>query len=394
MDIERLRAETPGCANVVHLNNAGAALMPAPVLEAVVGHLRREAEIGGYEAKMEADARLEAVYDSVAALLNAGRDEIALVDNATRAFDLAFQALPLRDGDVVLTSTVDYPSNYLAYLCRQREIAIEVRVVPEAESGEVSLDALAEILREPRVRVVTLTHVPTQSGLLQPAVEVGRLAREAGAWYLLDATQSAGQLPLDVQAIGCDALAATGRKFLRGPRATGFLYVRGERLPEMHPAVVDVHGATWTGPDSYEMAPTARRFEIWEQYFAGNLGLGVAVDYALAVGPDAIWGRVHRLAESLRERLRSVPGVHLQDRGAERCGIVSLTVDGCEAPEVRARLATHQPRINVSTSSINSARLDFPTRGLTQTVRASVHYYNTEAELDTFATAVERLAGR
>jgi len=391
MDIERLRAETPGCANVIHLNNAGAALMPAPVLEAVVGHLRREAEIGGYEAKMEADAQLAVVYDSVATLLNAGRDEIALVDNATRAFDLAFQALPLRDGDVVLTTTVDYPSNYLAYLCRQREIAIEVQVVPEAESGEVSLDALAEMLREPRVRVVTLTHVPTQSGLVQPAVDVGRLAREAGVWYLLDATQSVGQMPIDVQAIGCDALAATGRKFLRGPRATGFLYVRGARLPELHPAVVDVHGATWTGPDSYEMAPTARRFEIWEQYFAGNLGLGAAVDYALAVGPDAIWGRVRGQAESLRERLRSIPGVHLQDRGAERCGIVSLTVDEYEAPEVRARLAAHQPRINVSTSSINSARLDFPMRGLTQTVRASVHYYNTEAELDAFVTAIERV---
>jgi cysteine desulfurase/selenocysteine lyase len=391
MDIDRLRAETLGCANVVHLNNAGAGLMPRPVLDAITGHLQREAEIGGYEARAEASERLEAVYDSVALLLNAHRDEIAIVDNATRAFDLAFQALPLRDGDVVLTTTVDYPSNYLAYLCRRREVEIEVRIVPESPTGEVSLDALAAMLRDPRARVVSLTHVPTQSGLLQPAEAVGRLAREAGCWFLLDATQTVGQMPIDVQSLCCDMLAATGRKFLRGPRATGFLYVRQDRLPDMQPAVVDVHSATWTGPDSYDIAPTARRFEIWEQYFAGNLGLGAAIDYALATGIDRIWHRVQPMAARLRERLSAIPGVHLHDRGAEQCAIVSFTMDGYEPPQIREYLAAHHPRINVSTSSITSARLDFPTRGLTQTVRASPHYYNTDAELDEFVEAIAGL---
>ena len=391
MDIDRLRAETPGCANAIHLNNAGAALMPQPVIDATIGHLRREAEIGGYEARDEAADRLEAVYDSIAALINCHRDEVAIVDNATRAFDLAFGALPLRPGDVVLTTTVDYPSNYMAYLCRRREVEIEVRVVPEAPTGEVSLEALAEMLRDPRDRVVSLTHVPTQSGLLQPAAAVGRLAREAGVFFLLDATQTVGQMPIDVEALGCDALAATGRKFLRGPRATGFLYVRRERLAEMHPAVVDVHGATWTGHDSYEIVPTARRFEVWEQYFAGNLGLGAAVDYALAIGLEPIWARVQALAAGLRHRLAALPGVAMHDRGAEQCGIISLTVAGWEPPRLRDALWSWRPRINVNTSTVNSARLDYPARGLTQTVRASVHYYNTEAELDTFVEALDDL---
>jgi selenocysteine lyase/cysteine desulfurase len=227
---------------------------------------------------------------------------------------------------------------------------------------------------------------------VQPAEAAGRLAREAGCWFLLDATQTVGQIPIDVQKLDCDVLAATGRKFLRGPRATGFLYVRRDRLPEMHPAVVDVHSATWTGPDSYEIAPTARRFEIWEQYFAGNLGLGVAVDYALAIGIDPIWQRVQPMAGHLRRRLADIPGLTVQDRGSEQCAIVSFTLDGLDPPEIRGRLAVHNPRINVSTSSINSARLDFPQRGLTQTVRASVHYYNTDAELDQFVEAIARLA--
>jgi cysteine desulfurase / selenocysteine lyase len=397
LDVARLRADTPGTANVIHLNNAGAGLMPRPVLDALLGHLEREAAIGGYEARAEADARLERVYDSIATLINAGRDEIAIVDNATRAFDLAFQALPLRDGDAVVTTTLDYPSNYIGYLRRKQDVAIDVRVVPETETGELSLDALARMVRDPRVRVVSLTHVPTQSGLVQPAVEVGRLAREAGCWYLLDATQSVGQMPVDVEAIGCDALATTGRKFLRGPRATGFLYVRRERLPDLSPTMADVRGATWTSADAYELRPDARRFEIWEQYFAGNLGLGAAVDYALATGIEPIWERIQALATALRHDLGAIAGVAVHDRGRQQCGIVSLTVAGLSAAEVRDRLAAHEPRINVSTSSVTSAVLDFPVRGLTQTVRASVHAYNTEDELAAFVdaiAAVARTAGR
>jgi cysteine desulfurase / selenocysteine lyase len=239
--------------------------------------------------------------------------------------------------------------------------------------------------------VLSISHVPTQSGLVQPAAEAGRLARERGVWYLLDATQTAGQMPLDVQALGCDALAATGRKFLRGPRATGFLYVRRERISEMDPLPVDIHSAVWTGPESYELRPDARRFETWEQPIAGNLGLGVAADYALALGMDAIWERVQALAARLRERLFALPGVTLRDPGEHRCGIVTFTVDGMEAGEVRAALAARTPRINVTVSTINSARVDFPTRGLSTVVRSSVHYYLREQDIDAFAHAIEEL---
>ena len=397
IDIKRARAETPGCEHVIHLNNAGAALQSQPVLDAVFGHLCRETEIGGYEAAEEALARREAVYDSVARLLGAQRDEIALVDNATRAFDMAFHALPLRDGDVVLTTQSEYPSNVIAFLRAARDRRIEVRYVPNDASGQLSLEALAEMLREPRVRVLSISHVPTQSGLVQPAAEVGtRLiaplcARGRDVWYLLDATQTAGQLPLDVRELGCDALAATGRKFLRGPRATGFLYVRRERLPELDPIPVDLHAATWTGPQTYKLRPDARRFETWEQHIAGVLGLGVAVDYALGWGLDAVWERISALADRLRALLADVPRVTLRDPGARRCGIVTCTVDGMTAPDVKAALAARPRRINVSVSTINSARLDFTARGLDTVVRASVHYYLTEEDLEEFAGALREL---
>ncbi len=392
IDIDRAQAETPGCQAVLHLNNAGAALQPRPVIDAVLAHLHRETEIGGYEAADEALARREQVYHSIARLLNAHRDEIALVDNATRAYDMAFHALPLRDGDVVLTTRSEYPSNVIAMLRAQHDRRITIRYLPNEPTGELSLEALERELGDPRVKLVSVSHVPTQSGLLQPAAEVGRLTRARGdVWYLLDACQTAGQLPLDVQNLGCDALAATGRKFLRGPRATGFLYVRHERLRELDPIPVDLHAATWTGPESYELRDDARRFETWEQHIAGLLGLGAAAEYALGWGLDAIWERVQALAARLRALLADTPRVTLRDPGVRRCGIVTFTVEGLAAAEVKAALAARPRRINVTTSTVNSARLDFAERGLDTVVRSSVHYYLTEQDLEEFAAAVRSL---
>jgi selenocysteine lyase/cysteine desulfurase len=384
LDVERLRAETPGAAQVIHFNNAGAALMPRPVLDTLVAHLEGEAAIGGYEAYDEALARREAVYASAARLLGAAPDEIALVENATRSFDMGFHALPLRDGDVVLVSMADYGSNYLAGLRRRRDQRTELRAVPNDAHGQLSLAALAEMLADRRVRAVSLTHVPTNSGLVQPAEAVGRLARAAGVWYVLDATQSVGQLPVDVGAIGCDLLAATGRKFLRGPRGTGFLYVRRERLDELHPPFVDVHAATWLAPDRYELREDARRFENWESYVAGTLGLGTAIGYLLALGIENTWPRIQALAARLRRGLTAISGVTVTDPGELRCGICTFTVAGLEPADLKAELAAVQPRINVSVSDRNSTLLDMDGRGLTNVVRASVHYYNSEREIDRF----------
>ncbi|HLZ68318.1 MAG TPA: aminotransferase class V-fold PLP-dependent enzyme [Dehalococcoidia bacterium] len=392
LDIARLRAETPGCARVLHFNAAGAALMPQSVLDAVTGHLRREAEIGGYEALDEAAARYEAVYSSIARLLNAGPDEIALIENATRAFDMGFHALPLRKGDAVLVSMADYASNYMAALRRVREDGIELRHVPNDAHGQIALAALERMLAEPRVRAVSLTWIPTNSGLVQPAAEVGRLARAAGAWYALDATQAAGHLPIDVRTLGCDLLAATGRKYLRGPRGSGFLFVRRERLHELHPPFVDLRAATWTARDTYILRDDARRFENWESNVAGLLGLGAAVEYALALGVERTWPRIQALAARLRRGLAAVPGVRVTDPGEELCGICSFTVAGREPEALKAVLAEMQPRVNVTTSSRQSTMLDMDARGLNEVVRASLHYYNTEREIDRFVAIIADLA--
>jgi cysteine desulfurase / selenocysteine lyase len=373
---------------VAHLNNAGAALPPSTVTEAVIAHLRLEAEIGGYEAADAAHDQLEAVYPALARLLGCQPDEIAVVENATRGWDMAFYSLGFTPGDRILTARAEYSSNVIAYLQVARRTGAVVEVVEDDEHGQFSVADLTERLgRGPGpVKLIAMTHVPTNGGLVNPAEEVGAVAREAGVPFLLDACQSAGQLPLDVQRIGCDMLSGTGRKFLRGPRGTGFLYVRREMLDKLEPPFLDLHAATWTGPGSFEIRGDARRFENWETNYAGKAGLGAAVEYALSWGLDDIEARVTALAERLRSRLLATDGVQVHDRGLRRCAIVTFTMAGVPAAEVQRHLAAN--RINTSVSLASDSQFDLRHRGMPDLVRASVHYYNTDAELDRLAAAL------
>lgn len=388
LDWQRARQETPGCENVVHFNNAGAALIPQPVLEVMVGHLQLEAQIGGYEAAAVQTQAVERLYDAAAALLGCQRGEVAIIENATRAWDMAFYAIPLGEGDRILTAASEYASNYIAFLQVARKTGATIEVMPNDEFGQISIEALRQAINE-RVKLIAITHVPTNGGLVNPAAEVGKLAKETGILYLLDACQSVGQMPIDVNEIGCDMLSATGRKYLRGPRGTGLLYVRQTILEQLEPPFLDMHAAEWVSNDEYKIRPDARRFENWETNYAGKIGLGVAIDYARQWGLEAIEKRICKLAESLRCKLNSLDRVIVRDLGVQKCGIVSFTVDGQDPMEVKQLLA--QQKINVSVSSEQGTRVDMKARGFASLVRASVHYYNSEEEVEQFCSTLASL---
>jgi len=389
LDIARLRAETPGCENVVHFNNAGAALMPKPVLDTVIAHLQREAAIGGYEAANEAKERLEGVYRSIARLLNSDPDEIAVVENATRAWDMAFYSLPLKTGDVILTASTEYASNYIPYLQLKRRRGVEIRVIPNDEHGQVSVPALIEMLNDTQVKLISLPHIATNGGPVQPVEAIGAAARAAGVWFLVDACQSVGHLPIDVRQTGCHMLSSTSRKYLRGPRGMGFLYIERDLAQSLEPVLLDLHAATLSSVDDFTILPNARRFENWEANFAAKLGMGRAVEYALDLGLDSIWARIQTISLCLRECLSSIPGVMVTDRGAVKSGIVTFTVKGVEAEAVRDALLAE--KINVTSSSFRATILDMQARRLTAVVRASVHAYNTEEEVEQVAEKVASL---
>jgi len=372
----------------MHFNNAGASLMPQPVVDAVVNHLRLEASIGGYEAKNRELEAVEHVYDAAARLINCTPHEIAFIENATRAWDMAFYAIPFKAGDRILTAKAEYSSNYIAYLQVAQRTGAVVEAIPNDEHGQLSVAALRDMIDE-RVKLISITHVPTQGGLVNPAAEVGAVARDAGILYLLDACQSVGQMPIDVQKIGCDMLSTTGRKYLRGPRGTGLLYVKRELIEQLEPPFLDLHAATWVADDRYEIRTDARRFENWEMYYAGKVGLGVAIDYALRWNVETTWTRIKTLAQQLRSQLLALGFVTIHDLGVERCGIVTFNIGGIPADEVQRKLL--EMGINVSVSLEESGRLDLAERKIPQLVRASVHYYNSEEEIERFCDAVGRV---
>lgn len=387
IDIDRIRADTPAVARLAYLHNAGAALMPMPVVAAMKRHIDLEAEIGGYAAAERESGRLESVYGSVARLVNAAPDEIAITENATVAWQMAFYALPFRDGDRILTAEAEYAANYVAYLQVAKRTGAMIEVVPSDERGEIDVGALERMLDE-RVKLIAITWIPTNGGLVNPAAAVGRIARARGIPYLLDACQAIGQITVDVDAIGCDMLSATGRKFLRGPRGTGFLYVRRAMLDRLEPPMIDHFAAPWVSRGAYRLRDDARRFETWENNYAARLGLGAAIDYALDLGLGPIEARCRMLANRLRAGLAAIGGIEIRDLGRAPAAIVSFTVEGREARAVVSDAAAAGITIGVSNPS--STRLDAEARSLPPVVRASPHYYNTEAEIDRL---IEQLSG-
>jgi selenocysteine lyase/cysteine desulfurase len=388
--LTRWRADTPGCTHRTHLNNAGAALMPAPVIDAVNDHIRLESEIGGYEAADAREGEIAAVYDEIAGLVGADARNMAIVANATAAFVQSMSAFDFAPGDVIVTSRCDYTSYQIHFLALAKRLGVVVRHAPDLPEGGVDADAVRALLRRERVRLVHVSWVPTNSGLVQDVAAVGAVCEAAGVPYIVDACQAIGQIPIDVRALQCDYLSVTARKFLRGPRGIGFLYVSERALARGdYPLSVDMRGARWVDTDRFELVDSAHRFEDWEFPYALVLGLGAAARYARRVGIDVAGGRATRFAAMLRDRLAAIPGVRVLDRGERLCAIVTIDASGRDASELSAALGRRG--INTSASLRWYGLIDFGEKGSTGALRLSPHYYNSDAELDSAIGALEEI---
>ncbi len=388
LDVARLRAETPGVKGVIHFNNAGSSLPPVAVTDAIKAHLDLESELGGYEAARARDEELSGVYDAIARLIGATPDTIACVPNATVAWQCAFYGMSFAPGDRILTARAEYAANYVAYLQMSKRTGCSIEIIPDDMHGASDPDALDAMIDE-RVKLISLTWIPTNGGLVNPAAKIGAVARRHEVPYLLDACQAAGQMPVDVEALGCDFLAATGRKFLRGPRGTGFLYVHRRQLAGTEPAMIDHFGAPWRSADTYELRADARRYETWERSPALQLGLGAAASYALERGLEAISDRCSGLAGLMRRELALIPGLEIADLGERPCAIVSFSYAGRDAASVARHLSAR--KINASVTPPSSTLLDADARNLAPLVRVSPHYYNTEEEVGSLVDALSSI---
>ncbi len=349
--------------------------MLQPVLTSILTHLVMEEALGGYEAAEGLADKISAAYDTVAQVIGAAARNIAVVENATVAVAQALSAYDFRPGDVIITSRADYPSNQLMYLSLFRRLGIQVIRADDLPEGGVDPQSVRELLQRHRCRLVSITWVPTNSGLIQDVEAIGRVCEEAGVPFVVDACQAVGQLPVDVRDLRCDYLAATARKFLRGPRSIGFWYVSVRALKRGDaPLYVDMRGADWIEADEYRLAEGARRFENWEFAYALVLGMGEAARYALRAGPVA-FTRAHALAEYARKLLTEMARVRVLDRGRNRCTIVSAMLEGCAANRVKGALRARG--VNTSVSDRQSGVIDMDEKGAPAVLRISPHYYNT-----------------
>ena len=388
--LARWRAETPGIPTRVHLNNAGASLMPSVVKDAITAHLGRESLEGGYEAADEAAPKLAAAYEDIARLVGAAPRNIAVVSSATQGFAAALSAFDFTPGDAIVTSSDDYVSNQLMYLSLAARRGVRVLRAPDAPEGGVDVEAWSALLVRERPKLAALTWIPTNSGLIQPAAEIGARCRAAGVPFLLDACQAVGQLAVDVKALQCDYLSTTARKFLRGPRGIGFLVVSDEALARGDaPLLVDMRGAQWIEADAYRLVEDARRFEEWERPLALLLGMGAAARYANAVGIDLAAERSHALARLAREAFGALPGVRVLDRGAHLSAIATFTVQGHVARDLVLQLRDRG--INTSAQSRGDALIDLDRKQAETLLRVSPHYFNTEEDIASAARALGRL---
>lgn len=375
---------------MIHFNNAGCGLLAKPVLQTMLDHLELESQIGGYEAAAARSEQVRGFYTELAALIGCGPDNIAFAGSATHAYATALSSIPFERGDVILTTRNDFISNQIAFLSLRRRFGVEIVHAPDLPTGGVDVDAMAQLMKEHRPRLVAATHIPTNSGLVQPVAEIGRHCRELDLLYLVDACQSIGQYPIDVEEIGCDLLTGTCRKFLRGPRGSGFLFVSDRFLRAGYePLFIDMHGADWTSAGAYRPSETAARFEEWEFPYATVLGCAAAVRYARAVGLEAISARTPLLARRLRDELDALPGVRALDRGEQLGALVTIAVEGWQADEFKAAMDARG--INSALSFRRFAQFDFGHKDVDWCLRLSPHYYNTEDEVAQVVAAVAEL---
>ncbi|RFS24740.1 aminotransferase class V-fold PLP-dependent enzyme [Chitinophaga silvatica] len=388
MDIKALRNETPGCKHVNHLNNAGAALMPQPVIDAVQNYFLEEANYGGYETAAKHEREVEQFYEASARLLGCKPTNIAFTTNATDSYDKALSALEFKEGDVVLLSKNDYPSNFISLLSIQKRIGIKLVEINNTDTGEIDLEDLEAKIKQYHPRLLSITHIPTSSGLVQPVNEIGNIVKNYDLLYLLDACQSIGQMEVDALSTQADFISGTFRKFLRGPRGSGILYASDKALTQgLSPLYLDMRGADWINEQHYKTRDDARRFELWEFSYANILGSKVAIEYALKLGMQNIWERNQHLTALLKTELAAA-GMTLQDRGKVQSSIVTFTMPVKTTGE-KVKKYLNDKGINVNFTSKSVAIIDFEEKGIDWAVRVSPHYYNTEEEIFSLVEALK-----
>jgi cysteine desulfurase/selenocysteine lyase len=381
MDTDKIRQDIKGLSDEkIFLNNAGSSLMSEIVVDSMIDYLHQEEQFGGYEVANRNAELLEQFYNETAKLINGKPSNIAFATSATEAFTMALSSIIFKEGDVIITTVDDYISNQITFISLQKKLNVKLIRMKNLSDNELDLEDLENLIKENHPKLVAVTHIPTNSGLIQNVEAVGKICKQYDVLYLVDACQSVGQMVVDIEKIGCDFLTATGRKFMRGPRGTGFLYVSDKVLEQNYaPLLLDMRGANWTEYNDYELFKTAKRFEHWEISYASLLGFTEALRYANDIGLQNIENYNRIISEKLRENLQN-SGFKVWDKGNNLSSII--TFSGPDGDLENIQKVLKENNVFFSATYKNSALIDFTNKNIHGIVRLSPHYFNTIEEIE------------
>ncbi|MGN6091188.1 MAG: aminotransferase class V-fold PLP-dependent enzyme [Luteibacter jiangsuensis] len=399
LDVERIRADFPLLSRTVHgkpliyFDNANTGQKPLSVIEAVDRHYRlHNANVARavHQLGEEATSAYEGARDAMARFIHApSRDEVILTSGTTQSINLVAYsyALPkLRQGDAILTTVMEHHANIVPWQLVAERSGATVKAAPIDDNGELILEKYVEMLT-PDVKLACVAHVSNVLGTVNPVREIARECRKRGIPLLVDGSQAAPHRPIDVQALGCDFYAVTGHKML-GPTGTGALWAKREHLMAMPPFFGGGEMIREVRFEGTVFADPPHRFEAGTPNIAGFAGLTAAIEYIEGIGFERIHAYEQELLAYAMDALESVPGMRIFGRAKEREPVVSFLIDGAHANDMATLLDLQGVAVRSGHHCAHPLMHFF---GVPATLRASLAFYNTKAEVDGFIEAIAKV---
>ena len=392
VNVSKARNDTATFSNgVIYLDHAAGSVPPIPVLQATRDYLDEVGKLGFVNPAFY-EKGAETTKDTkkkVAEFINADQaDEVALTKGGSESIGQVINGIKWKKGDEVVTSILEIVSGFVPLVRLEREFGVRVRLIGISKSGHMNLQALERALSK-KTRLVVLMHISNSLGTLQPLREARKLIRETHALYLVNASQSIGQIRVDVKDLGCDFLVAPCRKWLRGPQGLGILYCRKELLGSMEPSHIAWTTTKWISRSRYQHIATAERFEAGELNFGTVAALNRALDYVEEIGGiDNIRSRILHLTSYLLDRLREANGIEVygDPESATRGGIVAFDKRKVASENISSQLAKEGIIIEAGNFASPLVLKKFHRD---KWARVCVHYFNSTEDIDGFVTALE-----
>jgi cysteine desulfurase / selenocysteine lyase len=371
-----------------YLNNAGAGIMSTKTYEVIINYLKLEREIGAYHAAAKSKTLSDNFYINAAKLINANSpSEIAYMDSASRGWNMIVYGTPLKKGDTILTLSSEFGTNLITLFNYAKLNDFKVCVIKCDINGSFLIEEIENKLKE-GAKLIAISHAVAHGSIINPVEEIGKLAKKYGAYYIVDGCQTVGQIKVDVQSIQCDAYMTTGRKWLCGPRGTGFLYVKSSS--QMRTTQLDLASADLIFDDNLnliriEVRNDAKQFELWEKSFANLLGLSSAIEECLESKIEVISVKIQELSNKLRFAASSNENIKLIGKTISLSGILGFYLDDY-SKESYVQNEFDKFDLRISTMSDWDCPMHFPKNGANKIFRLSPHFYT---DNDTIEKACE-----